>query len=97
MKICIYSSYAWIKKANNYGSILQYFALQTYLEKNGHKVFWLRYNPKRKNALITKIISFFLKRKNNSITYKHQNEIGFQLFEDKFLNESILNIRNTHN
>ena len=88
MKICIYSSYAWIKKANNYGSILQYFALQTYLEKNGHKVFWLRYNPKRKNALITKIISFFLKRKNNSITYKHQNEIGFQLFEDKFLNES---------
>ena len=34
MRICVYSSYAWIKIANNYGSILQYFALQKYLEKN---------------------------------------------------------------
>ena len=37
MNICIYSSYAWIKIANNYGSILQYFALQTYLKSKGIK------------------------------------------------------------
>lgn len=31
MKIIVFSSYSYITKVNNYGSILQYFALQTFL------------------------------------------------------------------
>lgn len=43
MKIIVFSSYSYITKVNNYGSILQYFALQTFLERYGHEVRWLRY------------------------------------------------------
>ena len=43
MKIAIISSYAWIKVANNYGALLQYYALQKYLKKMGHEIFWIRY------------------------------------------------------
>ena len=79
MNICIYSSYAWIKIANNYGSILQYFALQTYLEKLGHQVYWLRFKPKEKVTLKYKIANLLLKRKDRNRTYKHQNSKDFAL------------------
>lgn len=88
MNICIYSSYAWIKIANNYGSILQYFALQTYLEKQGHQVCWLRFNPKDKITLKYKIANLLLKRKDRNRAYKHQNPKGFQDFENKYLHET---------
>ena len=42
MKIGVISSYACIKAANNYGALLQYFALQEYLKRRGHEVFWIR-------------------------------------------------------
>jgi len=42
MKIAVISSYAWINIANNYGALLQYFALQKYLENRGHNVYWIR-------------------------------------------------------
>ena len=42
MKIGVISSYACIKAANNYGAVLQYFALQEYLKRRGHEVFWIR-------------------------------------------------------
>lgn len=48
MKIAVLSSYSYICKVNNYGSLLQYFALQTYLEKQGHTVFWIRLISKKK-------------------------------------------------
>lgn len=38
-RIGIISSYAWIKVANNYGALLQYYALQQYLICKGHSVF----------------------------------------------------------
>ncbi len=88
MNICIYSSYAWIKIANNYGSILQYFALQTYLEKQGHQVYWLRFKPKEKVTLKYKIANLLLKRKDRNRTYKHQNPKDFQEFENKYLHET---------
>lgn len=94
MKICIYSSYAWIKIANNYGSILQYFALQTYLEKQGHQVYWLRFNPKNKITLKYRVANFLLKRKARNRTYKHQNPEGFQKFEDKYLHETSIEYTN---
>lgn len=43
MKIGVISSYAWVKIANNYGALLQYYALQEYLRHRGHYVFWLKY------------------------------------------------------
>ena len=88
MRICVYSSYAWIKIANNYGSILQYFALQKYLEKCGHQTAWLRFNSGDKVTLKYKLANLLLKRKDRNRSYKHQNVDGFQLFENKFLCET---------
>lgn len=42
IKIAIISSYAWIKKENNYGALFQYFALQKYLGKKKCNVFWIK-------------------------------------------------------
>lgn len=42
MKVAVISSYAWIIRANNYGALLQYYALQQYLRKRGHHVYWIR-------------------------------------------------------
>lgn len=42
MKIGVISSYACVKSANNYGALLQYFALQSYLRKRGHDPFWIK-------------------------------------------------------
>lgn len=46
MKIAVISSYAWIKQANNYGALLQYYALQKYLSERGHDVYWIRFEGK---------------------------------------------------
>lgn len=43
LKAAIISSYAYIRGHNNYGSILQYYALQQYLRKFGVEAFWIRY------------------------------------------------------
>lgn len=79
MKICIISSYAWIKKANNYGALLQYYALQQFLKQRGHSAFWLRYviedNLKVK---IKKIIFYFRKYKEVRV---HKS---FMDFVDKY-------------
>ena len=42
-RIAIISSYAWIKVANNYGALLQYYALQQYLNRKGYYAFWIRF------------------------------------------------------
>lgn len=39
----IISSYAYIRGHNNYGSLLQYYALQQYLKKIGIETYWVRY------------------------------------------------------
>ena len=49
--ICIVSSYAYIRNNNNYGALLQYYALQKYFEKHGIKAFWLRYIEPKTNIL----------------------------------------------
>lgn len=43
-KVCVESSYSYIKKYINYGSLLQYYALQHWLNHNGCKTYWLRFN-----------------------------------------------------
>lgn len=42
MEVAVISSYSWIIRANNYGALLQYYALQQYLQKRGHHVYWIR-------------------------------------------------------
>lgn len=39
----VISSYAYIRGHNNYGSLLQYYALQQYLKKFGVDAYWIRY------------------------------------------------------
>lgn len=54
-RIAIISSYAWIKVANNYGALLQYYALQQYLNRKGYYAFWIRfelYNTSLKNTIV---------------------------------------------
>ena len=41
--ICVVSSYAYIVENINYGALLQYYALQKVLEKEGFDTYWLRY------------------------------------------------------
>lgn len=87
MNIIVLSSYSYIIKVNNYGSILQYFALQTYLEKKGHKVQWLKYKavkvpPKGINRWLRErfLHSYF---KTDNVMF--HNKEGF----DKFINKYI--------
>ncbi len=42
MKIGVISSFAYIKNNNNYGALLQYYALQKYLKNLGHDSYWIR-------------------------------------------------------
>ena len=39
----VISSYAYIRGHNNYGSILQYYALQQYLARLGVEAYWIRF------------------------------------------------------
>lgn len=82
MKIGILSSYAYICKVNNYGSLLQYYALQTYLESLGNKVFWIRFNPTNRNI---KGINQWLRKKILKSNFKIKNiefynRLGFEQF-----------------
>lgn len=87
MKIAILSSYSYVCKVNNYGSILQYFALQTYLRQLGHKPFWIRYVPyKKKPTGLNKCLrEKILKSNFNLEEIKHYNTIGFRTFIEKHL------------
>jgi hypothetical protein len=42
MKVGIISLYGWLKLWDNYGTLLQNYALQEYLRRNGHDTFWIR-------------------------------------------------------
>lgn len=87
MKIVILSSYSYVLKVNNYGSMLQYFALQTYLEKQGHDVRWLKYEaikspPKGINRwLREKLLHSYFKTDN----VVFHNQKGFSEFIEKYI------------
>lgn len=87
MRIAVLSSYAFVQGVNNYGSILQYYALQSYLESLGEKVYWIRFNPiKRESSRI----KMWLKKKILKSNYKldnkrFHNKDGFIEFTAKHL------------
>ena len=42
MKVGVVSTYSWLLKWDNYGSLLQIYALQTFLKRHGHDAFLIR-------------------------------------------------------
>lgn len=54
-KNCVISSYAYVIKNINYGSLLQYYALQTFLMKMGEEAYWLRYTLEERDGAMGKI------------------------------------------
>jgi hypothetical protein len=45
MKIGIVSMYGWLRLWDNYGTLLQNYALQSYLSSLGHETYWIRNRP----------------------------------------------------
>jgi hypothetical protein len=45
MKIGIVSLYGWLRLWDNYGTLLQNYALQSYLNEHGHETYWIRTKP----------------------------------------------------
>lgn len=84
MKIGIISSYAFIKNNNNYGALLQYFALQTYFQKMGHEAYWIRTIVSRNTPLnlLKKLYHFKSLRLFINWICVHR---GFMKFVRKFL------------
>lgn len=87
MKIIVLSSYSYVTKVNNYGSMLQYFALQTYLERKGHEVKWLKYDAVKtpptgiNRWLREKILHSYFKTDD----VEFHNKKGFMEFMEKYI------------
>lgn len=89
MKIGVLSSFGYICNVNNYGSLLQYFALQTYLVRNGHEVYWIRFKKDKNNqSVISKYIRKIIFNSNFEILTKHFNKKDFNSFIEKYINLS---------
>ena len=74
----------------NYGAIIQAYALQTYLEKNGHEVYIINYRPKRfKKSLINcfRTPRVYLYLSNIAALLKEKKLINFR---DLYLNQTRL-------
>ena len=80
MNIVIFSSYAFICKVNNYGSLLQYFALQTFLEKHGHNVKWLKYSRPQAKGLNRYLRKKILKSRYLEREFVFHNKEEFNSF-----------------
>lgn len=62
MKIGIVSLYGWLRIWDNYGTLLQNFALQAYLAKQGHESYWIRTRPspapQQAEPLVHRLLAF---------------------------------------
>lgn len=61
-KACVISSYAFIVTNNNYGALLQYYAIAKYLKSRGLLSYWLRY--KVDDLTIKKRVKYILETKS---------------------------------
>ena len=95
MKIGVLSSFGYICNVNNYGSLLQYFALQTYLIRIGYDVYWIRFNKDKNNPnIISKYIRKIAFNSNFKIQTEHFNKKDFNSFIEKYINVSDYEYRN---
>lgn len=88
MKIIVLSSYSYICKVNNYGSLLQYFALQTFLERRGYQVQWLQYEARESNSnkLYKWLKKNLLHSNYETIEIRHHNPKEFSSFISRYIN-----------
>lgn len=88
-KIGILSSYDFICKVNNYGSILQYYALQTFLESLDFHPFWIRFEKNTTTKGFKRKIKENLLYSNSSLeTMTYHNKEGFGTFIKQYLKVS---------
>lgn len=84
LKAAVISSYAYIRGHNNYGSILQYYALQQYLQKFGVEAFWIRYMFPTKSMyieFIKKTVRYLLHGFRIKNSWNHlKTQIAFRHF-----------------
>lgn len=81
MKIGIISTDGWLRCWDNYGSLFQNLALQTYLQKEGHETFLIR-NTGNRRSFIWRILAFFYRNKNIfAIPEKFRRKKEEKLFE----------------
>lgn len=84
MKIGVISSYAYIKTVNNYGALLQYFALQQYLQRRGHEAFWIKsLLPHSKLRVVLRHVKNY--RSLRLLWHYYQCHGGFMRFVDRHL------------
>ena len=62
---------------DNYGQILQCFALQKYLEMCGHSVFLIKYAPEKKKSFTKRILDFFYEKEKKKYFF-FVKELFFQ-------------------
>lgn len=84
MKIGVISSYACVRSANNYGALLQYFALQCYLRNRGHEPYWIKsILPQSSLRLLARHIKNYRSPRLVGAFYKcHQT---FEDFQSRYL------------
>lgn len=83
----VISSYAYIRGHNNYGSILQYYALQTYLKKFNINTYWIRYMFPAKTLYLS-LIKRAVKAIINGFKVKNYwNHVRTQLQFRKFMHK----------
>lgn len=74
---------------NNYGGLLQCYALQTFLKEQGHEVYVIKHNFSRKGNLKSKIYSIIKRLLRKDLKYKIQTT-AMQQFENTYLRETHL-------
>lgn len=84
-KIAIISAYAYVEHHVNYGSLLQYYALQTYFELNGFQPYWIRYILPEEHCFKYKVLDL-IKTIVSSYDRKRKKVLKKQFV---FINENI--------
>lgn len=86
-RIAIISSYAWIRIENNYGALLQYYALQQYLQKKGYYAFWIKFKLKKGVGGMLYDIKLFMKNPRIFLS-SYKCHLSFLQFCHDYLNMS---------
>lgn len=87
-KICVVSAYAYIEQHINYGSLLQYYALEKALHKLNYEAYWLRFvlpKEKKQTGIKTAVKRIVFRKRNREILRVLEK---FQKFILKYLHVS---------
>lgn len=89
-KIGIISTFGYMEREINYGSLFQYYALQEHLKEIGHNPFWIRYYGKYFSIYVRNKtnLGFYSSGKNEKYTSKKQCRKELSKFCKKHLNLS---------